>query len=247
MTLSSSSAPTSWSRSINPISRRIYSWVTSKSCSGALDTERAVVESRRFVMISPPDETRRRCISDRVPFPILKPVPRCGTIVENGGQTLRGDKPLFLGCNSLGHDALGASTPPEQRVVPSPQPVAVTLRAGCHRATVVSMRDHVPAKCEAAHTSFPFSPSKVQQGDIYLARQEGSHGTKTQTYSVRIYGRDGSCNGVDYPSGHDVGGPRFGCAELVSDVPSSTSAFVVRCAQAAPRIERRARLAHAYD
>src|SRR5262249_21986917 len=95
-----------------PISRRIYSWVTSKSCSGALDTERAVVESRRFVMISPPDETRRRCISDRVPFPILKPVPRFGTIVENGGQTLRGDKPLFLGCNSLGHDALGASSPP---------------------------------------------------------------------------------------------------------------------------------------
>src|SRR5262245_29149620 len=76
-------------------------------------------------MISPPDETRRRCISDRVPFPILKPVPRCGTIVENGGQTLRGDKPLFLGCNSLGHDALGASTPPRSSALyqaPSPSP-----------------------------------------------------------------------------------------------------------------------------
>src|SRR5262249_30402629 len=155
---------------------------------------------------------------------------------------------FFWGVTLSGMMRLGPlAPPPEQRVVPSPQPVAVTLRAGCHRATVVSMRDHVPAKCEAAHTSFPFSPSKVQQGDIYLARQEGTHGTKTKTSSVRIYGRDGSCNGVDYPSGHDVGGPRFGCAELVSDVPSSTSAFVVRGAQAAPRIERRARLAHAYD
>src|SRR6516225_5431488 len=38
-----------------------------------------------------------------------------------------------------------------------------------------------PAKCEVAHTSFPFSPSKVQHGDIYLARQEGTHGTKTKT------------------------------------------------------------------
>src|SRR5262245_33420944 len=38
-----------------------------------------------------------------------------------------------------------------------------------------------PAKCEVAHISFPFSPSKVQHGDIYLARQEGTHGTKTKT------------------------------------------------------------------
>ena len=38
-----------------------------------------------------------------------------------------------------------------------------------------------PAKCEVAHTSCPFSPSKVQHGDIYLARQEGTHGTKTKT------------------------------------------------------------------
>jgi len=38
-----------------------------------------------------------------------------------------------------------------------------------------------PAKCEVAHTSFPFSPSKVQHSDIYLARQEGTHGTKTKT------------------------------------------------------------------
>ena len=39
---------------------------------------------------------------------------------------------------------------------------------------------------------------------------------------------------------NDHGGPRFGCAELLSDVPSSTSAFVLRGPQAAPRIERRA-------
>jgi hypothetical protein len=26
-----------------------------------------------------------------------------------------------------------------------------------------------PAKCEVAHTIFPFSPSKVRHGDIYLA------------------------------------------------------------------------------
>src|SRR6516165_158281 len=95
-----------------------------------------------------------------------------------------------------------------------------------------------PAKCEVAHTSFPFSPSKVQHRDIYLA-PGGVHGTETKT-SHRIYGRNGSCNGVDYPSGHDVGGPRFGCAELVSDVPSSTFAVVLGGPQAAPRIERRA-------
>src|SRR5262249_21330436 len=155
----------------------------------------------------PSRSTRRRCISDRVPFPILKPVPRFGTIVENADirwpNVTRRQAAFFLGCNSLGHDALGASTPRSSALYQAPSPSPVTLRAGCHRATVVSMRDHVPAKCEVAHTSFPFSPSKVQQGDIHLARQEGTHGTKTS--SVRIYGRDGSCNGVDYPSGHDVG------------------------------------------
>src|SRR5262249_11897474 len=87
---------------------------------------------------------------------------------------------FFLGCNSLGHDALGASTPGAARCT-KPSARRPSLRADCHRATVVSMRDHVPAKCEVAHTSFPFSPSKVQHGDIYLARQEGTHGTKTKT------------------------------------------------------------------
>src|SRR5262249_7875271 len=36
------------------------------------------------------------------------------------------------------------------------------------------------------------------------------------------------------------GGPRFGCAELVSGLPSSTFAVVLRGPQAAPRVERRA-------
>src|SRR6516164_7913757 len=80
-----------------------------------------------------------------------------------------------------------------------------------------------PAKCEVAHTSFPFSPSKVQHRDIYLA-PGGVHGTETKT-SHRIYRRDGSCDSVDHPGGHDVGG---GCAELVSDLPPSTFAFVLR-------------------
>src|SRR5262249_31215830 len=33
------------------------------------------------------------------------------------------------------------------------------------------------------------------------------------------YSRDGSCDGVDHPNDH--GGPRFGCAERVTDLPSS--------------------------
>src|SRR5215831_3185932 len=52
--------------------------------------------------------------------------------------------------------------------------------------------------------------------------QEGIHGTetKTKTSSVRIYRRDGSCNGVD----HDVGR----CAELViPGLPASIFACVL--------------------
>ena len=37
-----------------------------------------------------------------------------------------------------------------------------------------------PAKCEAAHTSLPVSPSKVRHSDIYLA-PGGVHGTETKT------------------------------------------------------------------
>ena len=34
--------------------------------------------------------------------------------------------------------------------MPSPGPSRVTLAAGCHRATVVGVRDYVAAKCEVA-------------------------------------------------------------------------------------------------
>src|SRR5215510_15219613 len=55
ITLSSSSAPASLSRSINPISGRIWSWVSSRRRSGlSAGTERVVAERRCLVMISPP-------------------------------------------------------------------------------------------------------------------------------------------------------------------------------------------------
>src|SRR5215470_3295457 len=55
ITLSSSSAPASLSRSINPISGRICSWVSSRRRSGvSAGTERVVAERRCLVMISPP-------------------------------------------------------------------------------------------------------------------------------------------------------------------------------------------------
>jgi|SRR5215468_11005466 len=94
-----------------------------------------------------------------------------------------------------------------------------------------------PAKCEVAHTSLPFSPSKVSHSDIYLAPGGGTwHQNQNQLGSYLP--RDGSCDGVDHPNDH--GGPRFGCAELVSGLRSSTFAVVLRGPQAAPRIERRA-------
>src|SRR5262245_11437817 len=66
-TLSSSSAPTSLSSSIIPISGRIYCWVRSKSCSPALAcTKRAVVEPRRLIMISPPCVLRPRTLEGRI-------------------------------------------------------------------------------------------------------------------------------------------------------------------------------------
>src|SRR6266566_6080116 len=55
ITLSSSSALASLSRSITPISGRICSWASSRSCSGVwAGTERIVAERRRLVIISPP-------------------------------------------------------------------------------------------------------------------------------------------------------------------------------------------------
>src|SRR5262249_4689272 len=54
ITLSSSSAPASLSRSITAISGRICCWVSSRSCSVVwAGTERAVAERRRLVMIRP--------------------------------------------------------------------------------------------------------------------------------------------------------------------------------------------------
>src|SRR6516225_5668152 len=64
---------------------------------------------------------------------------------------------------------------------------------------------------DPAQGPHPIRPSKVRRSDIYLA-PGGVHGTETKT----SYRRDGSCDGVDHPSGHDVGG---GSAELVTDLP----------------------------
>src|SRR5262249_56415805 len=64
---------------------------------------------------------------------------------------------------------------------------------------------------DLAQGPHPIRPSKVRRSDIYLA-PGGVHGTETKT----SYRRDGSCDGVDHPSGHDVGG---GSAELVTDLP----------------------------
>jgi len=65
-----------------------------------------------------------------------------------------------------------------------------------HRSCDVT---HQP-KCEVAHTSLPISPLKVRHSN-----PGGVHGTETKT--SQVCRRDGSCNGVDHPSGHDVGGP----------------------------------------
>src|SRR5215475_4598338 len=81
-----------------------------------------------------------------------------------------------------------------------------------------------PPKCEVAHTSLPIRPSRSGLAPS-IWRQEGTHGTKTRTSSARICLRDSSCGGGDHPSDHDA---QFGCAELVTDSPSSTFAFVLR-------------------
>src|SRR5258707_11822956 len=71
---------------------------------------------------------------------------------------------------------------------------------------------------EVAHTSPPIPPLRSP-----ASNQEGNHGTST-TYS-RMYLRDDFCGSGDHPSDHDA---QFGCAELVTDLPSSTFAFVLR-------------------
>src|SRR5215468_9683623 len=99
-----------------------------------------------------------------------------------------------------------------------------------------------PAKCEVAHTSLPFSPSKVSHSDIYLAPGGGTwHQNQNQLGSYLP--RDGSCDGVDRPNDH--GGPRFGCAELVSGLPTSSFAVVLK--GSASNLADRARRAHTYD
>src|SRR5262245_44491910 len=70
---------------------------------------------------------------------------------------------------------------------------------------------------------FQFAPLKSGM-TTSIWRQEGTHGTKTRT-RARICLRDGSCGSGDHPSDHDA---QFGRAELVTDLPSSTFAFVLR-------------------
>ena len=79
-------------------------------------------------------------------------------------------------------------------------------------------------KCEAAHTSPPINPSKIAtrtgtKTGYSNKAPGGVHGTKTS------YRRDGSCDGGDHHSGHDMGG---GSAEHVTDLPPATAAFVLR-------------------
>jgi hypothetical protein len=80
-------------------------------------------------------------------------------------------------------------------------------------------------KCEAAHTHSRLAHLKIRQSGTRTGTGTnrvtgGEHGTETKTSQVRICGRDG----VDHPSGHDVG---FGSAGLVTDLPPSTFAFVL--------------------
>ena len=84
------------------------------------------------------------------------------------------------------------------------------------------------SKCEVAHRSLPIRPSKSRAD----RSQGGVHGTETRTSWARVcLGdahvclRDSSCGG-GHPSDH--GGPQFGSAELVTDLPLPTFAFVLR-------------------
>src|SRR5215471_4929950 len=72
ITLSSPSAPASLSRSISGISGRIYSWVSSRSCSGVwAGTERVVAERRRLVMDQPPYVLTRDNVASAARFLFL--------------------------------------------------------------------------------------------------------------------------------------------------------------------------------
>ena len=71
---------------------------------------------------------------------------------------------------------------------------------------------------------FQFAPLKSGM-TTSIWRQEGTHGTKTKTSYARICLRDSSCDGSDHPSDHNA---RFGCADLVTDLPSPTCACVLK-------------------
>ena len=71
---------------------------------------------------------------------------------------------------------------------------------------------------------FQFAPLKSGM-TTSIWRQEGTHGTETKTSYARMCLRDSSCDGSDHPSDHNA---RFGCAKLVTDLPSSTYASVLR-------------------
>jgi hypothetical protein len=70
-----------------------------------------------------------------------------------------------------------------------------------------------PLKCEVAHTSSPMAALRRAPAPAEYRSQEGVHGTEPKTSQIRIRRR----NGVDHPSGRNVGD---GSAELVTDVPS---------------------------
>src|SRR5262249_23087820 len=94
------------------------------------------------------------------------------------------------------------------------------------------------SKCEVAHTSLPIRPLKVRQlvlGPVLVPRYRslrGYNGTETRTgwasgclRDAHVCLRDSSCGG-GHPSGH--GGPQFGSAELLTDLPPPTFGFVLR-------------------
>ena len=77
---------------------------------------------------------------------------------------------------------------------------------------------------DLAQGLFQFAPLKSGM-TTSIWRQEGTHGTETKTSYARICLRDSSCDGSDHPSDHNA---RFGCADLVTDLPSPTCACVLK-------------------
>src|SRR5262249_12471067 len=85
ITLRSSSASASLSRSITPISGRICSWASPRSCSGVwAGTDRVVTERRRFVMISPPCVCTARRVSSLDESKRPSHGPRCDHQYDRG-------------------------------------------------------------------------------------------------------------------------------------------------------------------